>query len=514
MLDTIKMRACKNEYTEHDEQGRLITSTRVVMRIADWDRLCDMQLENGKGFRITEPGKTDLDERGGRYSIHSPLYGTDFNDENPYETMWSCQCGKLTGRAYADNKTVCPKCGQLVEYVDVDLEVNGWIILDRDWVIQPEFYKKLLLFIGSPTLQDIIIYKDPDKRGNDPDNPFEGIGMTEFRKRFDEVMNFYLEKHSKKPNKKVSEYLFIMSRVDLVWVHCIPVFNKFLRGFYVTDTDVKYSKEDRVYKKIFSDHQALNDDFVLSKKQDNIRKRRKYKYGTVDSVRPNTIDYVRRENILYRIQESIDAIWDLSFASIGDKKGIIHSQITGGRSDYTSRTVIVPDPTLRQDQVGFGYLTFAELLKYQIVQHIIEMYKMSEPDAWDMWSNALYEFDPHVYTIMTTMIKSRNLYVTPGRNPSINYGSETGAKIVKVDPDIQNGNCLFISSLILVKPNADFDGDIMFGILHIIEKYGKVYYDALNPSDNFIISKNTGKIDRDMMLKKDLSVGWFAFNNI
>lgn len=488
--------------------GKIVCNSRVVLKTINWDDKCLDQLTSGKGFRITQPGKSDVDERGGMYSIHSPLYGSDYDDENPFENMFSCACKNLVGRKYADNHTICPKCKQPVEYVDLDLTVVGWIILDRDWIIQPEMYKKIKAFIGKH-FDSIIVYVDPDKRSYDKAHPFDGIGMVEFKERFGEVMDFYLKKNK----KKLPMYMFIMSNIDQVWAHCIPVYNKHLRSFFVTATDVKYSKEDRLYKQIFSDHQSLNDQFALAKKQERSEKRNLAKIRRGDTPVHGTVDYLRRENIIHHIQTATDALWELSFESIDKKTGIIQDQIRGGRFDYTTRMVIVPDPTLRQDEVGLGYLAFLELLKFQIVRYIMDLYDVSEPKAWDIWKEANNEFDQHVYDIMCLMVRTRNLYVTDGRNPSINYGSAMCSKIVKVVHDIDD-NCMFISELILVKPNADFDGDIMYMNLHVVEKFGKAIFETMNAADNFSISKNTGRVDPDMMPKKDLAVGWFAFNNI
>lgn len=487
-------------------KGRVICNRRVVMRTVNWDKLCDKQLESGIGFRITEPGKTDADERPGYHSIHSPLYGSDYDDEKPYENMFSCKCKNLIGKRYADNHEICPICGTPVEFVDLDLRVTGWIILDRDYIMQPEFFKKVENFIGAKRFEAIITYKDPDERVENKSNPFEGIGLIELRERFSEVMDFFLKKNK----KKIQAYMFIMSNIEHVWAHCIPVYNKHLRPFYVTATDVKYSKEDRIFKQIFSDHQALNDDFVLAKKQENQEKRK----GKDDKPRKGTVDYLRRENIIFHIQQNLDMLWNLSFKSLDKKEGIIQDQILGGRYDYTARNVIVPDASLRQDEIAIGYLTFAEMMKFQIVRYLVELYQISDSKAWEIWSNARYEFNPHVYDIMQMMIKRRDLYVLIGRNPSINYGSAMVCRVVRINPDLMNDNCMMISELILVKPNADFDGDIMYQLVQVVQSYGERLYKDMNPSENFAISKNTGLVDRDMMPKKDLFVGFWAFNNV
>lgn len=305
-----------------------------------------------------------------------------------------------------------------------------------------------------------------------------------------------------------------MSNIDQVWVHCIPVYSKFLRGFYVTETDVKYSKEDRKFKQIFSDHLCLNDKFALSKKQTRIERRRKYQdQSNQQSIRRGTVDYTRRENIIYHIQMTMDELWELSFKSIDKKEGIIQNQVTGGRYDYTGRMVIVPDPTLRQDEFGLGYLAVAELLKFQITKYMVDLYDISHKQAQEKLKRALYEFDPQVYNVMELIIKTREIILLTGRNPSINYGSAMAGKLVKVIPDMVNGNCMLISPLILTKPNADFDGDIMYSEIQVIASYGEKIFMNMNMLDNFIISNNTSLVDRDNLPKKDLAVGWWAFNN-
>ena len=76
------------------ENGVIWCNDRVAIIPSNWDLLCDMELQTGEGFRITEKGKTDKNEEPGYYSIHSPLYGTDWGDDNAFEDRWSCKCGK------------------------------------------------------------------------------------------------------------------------------------------------------------------------------------------------------------------------------------------------------------------------------------------------------------------------------------------------------------------------------------------------------------------------------------
>ena len=63
----------------------------------------------------------------------------------------------------------------------------------------------------------------------------------------------------------------------------------------------------------------LNDDFEWRRRLDYRENRKK-----------NTA-YLRKENILHRIQGYVNEIWNLSFDTIKRKEGIINEQILGGR---------------------------------------------------------------------------------------------------------------------------------------------------------------------------------------
>ena len=94
-------------------------------------------------------------------------------------------------------------------------------------------------------------------------------------------------------------------------------FNKLRR--VCSKFNIKYSDEDKIFQKLFSDHVLLNDNFEWQRRVD-------YRKG-----RNKDTSYLRKENILHRIQGYVNDIWDLSFDSIQRKEGIINEQILGGR---------------------------------------------------------------------------------------------------------------------------------------------------------------------------------------
>ena len=80
------------------DEGTLVFNRTVKVEIVNWDEEAQTQILERKGFRITEKGKTDVDVEPGLYSIHSPLYGTDYSDEHGFEDRYSCKCGYLQGK--------------------------------------------------------------------------------------------------------------------------------------------------------------------------------------------------------------------------------------------------------------------------------------------------------------------------------------------------------------------------------------------------------------------------------
>lgn len=384
--------------------GEVVCNPRFRIITPDWDQMAKIQIESGQGFRITEIGKTDVNQSPGLYSIHSPLYGTDFQDDHAFADRWSCECGELQGMNYADGKTICPKCHKPVKFVDIDLSKTGWIILDKDCIIQSTVYKKLVSFITPKKIGPILNYVDPLERDNIEDKtPFYGIGMIEFRERFLEIIEFFYKK-----NKKTNMYLYLrtMYATNNIFMHCIPVYSSFLRQFIIKGEDIKYSKTDTLFRKLFSNASLLNDRFILERRRQTRASRKK------------DLAYLRRESILYRIQQDLDTLWDLSFSTIDGKYGVIKDQLLGGRLNYTARNVIIPDSDLKADEISLGYLTFLELYKPELIGLMKQVYDISFEKADNMWVDASMSFSQEVYELMNYLIENRRLIVTIDRNPS------------------------------------------------------------------------------------------------
>jgi hypothetical protein len=398
-----------------------------------------------------------------------------------------------------DSETLCPKCNKPVRFIDTKLRKTGWFVLDRNYIINPGMYLKLGWYFGNAHLYQMLHYvpeQEREKYMDSKSSPYYGIGMIEFYERFDEILEVYYKK-----NKKHEGYEFFRIRRPEVFVHCIPCYNMALRKWMVRNGDIRYSDEDKVFQKLFSDHMLLNDDFEWKRRVDYRAKKKK------DTA------YLRKENILYRIQGYVNSLWDMSFDTIKRKEGIINEQILGGRLNYTGRNVIVPDPELRADHIALGYTTFLELYKMELVALIHDLYEKEYTAAWDMLCEASVVYSEKIYKLMVHLMTHQNLYISIDRNPSINFGSYVTMRVAKIESDITD-YCMGIPLYVLNKANADFDGDIENIFCHKIGKIGEEYYKQNNPRSNMFVSHNDGNYDIDTAPFKDSIAGLYAYANI
>ena len=497
------VRITKDDFLVYDRRAKLVP--------ADWDGKATDEIARGVGFRITEQGKTDVNETPGYYSIHSPLYGSDYNTENGFLGVWTCKCGKLEGRAYADGKTVCKSCKEPVKFYPINMRTTGWIIMDRDVIMIGGMFKRIQAFIGADRLDQILDYETPDRRMTVAGNPFAGIGMVEFRERFGEIMSYYLTKSA----TKIAQYNFIMAHKDRIWAHSIPVYSMLLRYFIIEAQQIKYSKADIIFKQIFTNVSILNDRFEMQRRKEKRAIRDHSRAIRGDDTRRNTEERMRRENILYGVQKSIDGLWELSFSEVdtANKTGLYRTVSAGGRINYVARCVIVKNVNLVEDEIGLGYVCFLELFRNQILQLLSRIYKYDFKQASMLWAEAKVSFNETVYDVMRRMIDKQNRFADVWRNPTINYGSWMTSKIVNINPDM-NDYCLELPVLDLSKPNADMDGDIMNVRAHVDLESGLRAYEKQNALDNMMISHNDGLFDPDMNLKKDLEMIFNAFATI
>ena len=211
----------------------------------DLDKRREENIRTGNGFIISAPKgiKKDIKNQDG---IFSSRYGSNsISDVDSFNGRYRCRCGMKRGSI--NHGELCDICGTRVRFVDDDVSIKGYLILKNPyWIIHPNMYRSLEAFIGAVRLNRIIEPEiNVDSNGavidNAPkkkDEPFKGIGIIEFRNRFDEIMNFYLAKFPQKKNY----YDDIMRHKDLLFTHTISVYSSLLRPSHLDSGSLRYEE--------------------------------------------------------------------------------------------------------------------------------------------------------------------------------------------------------------------------------------------------------------------------------
>lgn len=357
--------------------------TKLVRLNLDLEREND--IKNGKGFIIKDASNVKKEIKN-NLGIFSSKFGPSLKDINVVMDRWKCECGGLKGRI--NHSTICPTCNTLVKFVDDDFAYFGWICLkDPYYIIHPNLYKSIQFLIGNE-LKDIITHveeKDIDgfiverKISKNKVSQFIGIGMVDFKDRFDEIMDYYL---SKNPNKR-DVYNDIMENKDLIFIQSIPVFTTLLRPFKIDGDTFAFEKTSALYTIMTKSAKQINDDDLKI-------------YRNKKSKNQHLFDLQMKYCELYKEIEDI----------LAQKKGVIRG-LFGGRYSFSSRSVIIPNPSLRIDEVTLPYHGLVELLQQTIINILQKSYNMTYSNAYKMWYKAQLHKNDTIYNIINYIIKEK-----------------------------------------------------------------------------------------------------------
>lgn len=461
----------------------------------------DDDLQKGKGFIISSSKariKKDIKNPDG---IFSTRYGQRLGDENPYMDRFSCWCGETKGAI--NEGIVCPKCDRVCKEVGDDFSIFGWIEIDKEYaVIQPSIYASLNDFFGrskiikdkhtkvGSVLQNMLDFdKEIDQNGfitgykEKPNEPFYGIGMIEFRKRYNEILEYYYKK-----NKKREQYEYLLKVRDLTFVNSIPVFTTLLRPMDITAGTMYYEKTNGYYNMMVSLVAGINKN-----------KRQKDRAPKLKNQQ------------LYRLQMKFMMLYNEVIEILSGKKGQVRNLVSG-RFNFSSRSVIVQNPSLRIDQVELPYVELVLTMQQQIINILHKTYNISFQDAYERWFDAIGEVDDTIVNIINDIIKSTpdGIPVIINRNPTISFGSIMQCFCVGI-----NFNFTMSTSLqILVPLAADYDGD-QLNCFHIINQaFFKRAYEVFNPRNNIYVSKNNGMLNSEVLPQKDTIVNANTLNDL
>lgn len=464
------------------------------------DKEKESDLQQDKGF-IISASKSTKKEIKNPNGIFSTKFGQRLGDSNPYQDRYSCVCGKLRGSMNRDIK--CPDCDTVCRYVDDDFSIFGWLEIDKDYaVIHPTLYKQIDQFLGKSkhvkdkktkqgsVLKNIIDY-DPevnqdgkiigykDKKGE----PYYGIGMIEFRERFDEIMEYYKNK-----NHKNEIYDDIMKDRDIVFTNSVPVFTTLLRPMDVVGESMYYEKTNGFYT-------------IMARQASYINKNKR----SMDK------NFVIKNQQLFRFQSKYMELYDEIINILSGKKGELRTLVSG-RFNFSSRCVIKQDPNLRIDQVRLPYVELVKTQEQRIINILCRTYGITIQEAYNRWYKSIGKIDPVIVNIINDIIKStpEGIPVIINRNPTLSYGSILQMYCVGINFNY----CMSIPLQVLIPLAADFDGDVL-NVMHIInDVFLERTREVFNPRNSMYISRNDGMLNNSILPQKDTLVNANTLNDL
>lgn len=433
---------------------------------------------SGDGFIVSAPKaiKDDIKDPNG---VFSTKYGPGLQDTNAFGNRYRCKCGHTTSRFY--HGLVCEVCGEKVEFKDDNFNMFGYICLkDPYYIIHPNLFMSLAFFIGEKDFMAIITPEDKkDEDGHDveikrpKDEPFRGIGIIDFHERFDEIMDYYLQRRA---NKK-DYYESIMDDRDKVFIQSIPVFTIHLRPFRLDGGSFSYEGTNAIYNMMANIAARINDDKTMM----NRKKKPK-------------------NQLLFDLQMKYKELYDEVTKILSGKKGTIR-QLFGGRYNFTARSVIAPGPDLRIDEVHLSYPCLCGLLQQRIINILHKSYFMKYNDAYKLLQESMHQENPIIRQIIEGIISSsgRGIPILINRNPTIAYGGIIQAYC----SGISKGYTMLIPLQILEGLAADFDGDTLNIMLIINKDFQLAAENVFNPRNAMYISKNDGMFNNSYNHKRD-----------
>lgn len=406
-------------YPQNDEYDVIAYLERI-----NFEKEKESDLQKGKGFIISVPQKSSLKKDiKNPDGIFSTKFGQRLGDLNPYIDQYSCQCGNL--KSSINSGIECPKCGTICRYVGDDFSIFGWIEIDKEYgIINPDMFKLLDSFFGrskylknkkakkgsvlmnmikkGSVLMNMIEYdKEIDQHGHEVGpkikngEPFYGIGMIEFKNRFDEIFEFYYNK-----NKKKEIYEDIIADRDKLFINSVPVFTTLLRPMDIHAETMYYEKTNGYYNMMVKQAQMINKN---KRKIDRIPKAKNHQ--------------------LFRFQMKYMDLYDEVVNILNEKKGQLRTLLSG-RFNFSSRCVIRQNPKLRIDQVELPYAELVIVNQQKIINILHRMYNISYQEAYDKWYKSIGTVDQTIVNILQDMIREsgEGLPVIINRNPTISYG--------------------------------------------------------------------------------------------
>lgn len=456
---------------------------KVIFSRISWDAEYYASKMMGNGFDISDSEAYFDDDKGetkkrrkSMYGTQSPLYGNTFDSERDYMQSHQCDCGRFYGATFTGQ--ICPECNTEVSQKYPNLNKIGWISTHGNKIITPYWYYHIAGLIGKDNMIDLCrLEKKVDKNGNikviTPENyvprhQYHGIGPSGFYDKFEEILWFFANQRK----QKFDAILGLIKYKNMIFASHIPLYHPVMRPSSETADVLYYNPIDRDVNPMVK---------------------------IAISLENKDMNELARNMALNSIHTKLLRLWDTNFSIIEKKEGTMKTTIVGGNINYISRNVIVPDASLRCNEVDVSYITMLVFADFQIMKMIMDIQSVPLSKAYSRWSMAFVKFDNFIYDIMNMIIKD-DPYILLNRNPTLHFYSMNLCHIRKIKTDMYD-TTLSVNLSILPGLNADFDGD-QLNITYLFDKNIKKMFLNFDPLNSMIVDKSTGKLNPYFAVQK------------
>lgn len=402
------------------------------------------------------------------------IYNLIFRSIGADASLWSCDCGYLTGARHRGVRCPKPECNTPVRSITDSadaLKIRTWLeappVLKYGW-LHPAFSRLLGSWVGTKADNPLRSILDPSVPLHPSlDGVVTGRGMTYFYENFERIIDHWLHNDPHTRKKDIAAYMPHMlakyPKDTCIFTRYLPVLPRAMYPIVqehnkkIVDTSAAYIMG------VIASLSWLQDKTVDWDSTSPMAMRRKFKI----------------ESAIYNTQYQYEQYVDSSYSSMMQGKGsVMRAHLYGTRLHFTSRAVIVPDCTNegstwsweimdRSDvapwnRVILPRITLLVMLEYHITNILVKKYGMHYYAARTYVRSHHYKDCPILDEILTWLLKNHPCGGWPiglDRNPTIKLG---GFQTLICDRFHPLGvNVISVSLEHLRDCNGDFDGDAL-----------------------------------------------------
>lgn len=351
---------------------------------------------------------------------------------------YHCACSKLSYKGPSYSKERCPKCN--VEIISCNSRKERYAKIKLPFkLLNPIFFqmlvgnrhnmKKILNSVLSYREKYIITENGDIEKIKDGEEIPEKSTMLQGLDGAIKIMEFICDKNEDKVECK-----FAKDNKDCWTIENVLVIPPEFRPCGKIDKNEEYIADDinKYYNKIIKITNGIKDmPFALEENQD-----------------------LYRSNFRY-LQMLVFSIYDYVLERMSKKSGLIRTNILGKRVDFSGRAVISPNPKLNLDECGIPYWMVLEILKPQLIAHIINKRICKKyNDACKIIEDCIKDRDPSLFDLVEEFCNEQICVLN--RQPTLHRMSVLAFKV-----RIHLGDTIQIHPMVCSPFNADFDGDAM-----------------------------------------------------